>query len=103
MGAAVPLADFRHIVAAELAEVPQVESIFVSSTDDGPLDVVAVIDEDDEEAYDRIFDQERKLMHLLKRRPFDLHIIARRGRDLHAILSGDTPVWTRVPSVAERR
>lgn len=95
--------DFRQIVAEKLAEVPEVESIFINSIEGGPLDVIAVIDQDQDEAYDHIFDQERELMHILNQRPFDLHIIARRGRNLRAILSGDTPIWTRIPSVVEYR
>lgn len=91
------------MVAESLAEIPEVESIFVASSEDGPLDVIAVIDQDDDAVYDRIFDQERKLMHIPNHRPFNLHIVARRGRNLSTILSGDTPVWTRTPSVAEYR
>ena len=48
--------------------------------------VFTIIDNDDEETYDLIYEQERSLIHSLGGVHFDFNVVARRGRPVSEIV-----------------
>jgi len=62
------------------------------------LTVFTIIDNDDEETYDLIYDQERLLIRRFAGVHFDFNVIARRGRPISEIVGASNPIWQRSES-----
>jgi hypothetical protein len=60
--------------------------------------VFFIIDNDDEETYDLIYDRERSLIRNFGGVHFDFNVIARRGRPLSEIAGANHPIWQRSAS-----
>ena len=88
-------------IEEELAEafklIERVEAIYLVPHGE-TLTVFTIIDNDDEETYDLIYDRERSLIHNFCGVHFDFNVIARRGRPLSEIVGTNHPVWQRSAS-----
>jgi hypothetical protein len=62
------------------------------------LTVFTIIDNDDEETYDLIYEKERSLIHNFAGIHFDFNVIARRGRSIPEIIGVKNPIWERSAS-----
>jgi hypothetical protein len=87
--------DAQRVVVDALEQVPQVETLYISPDNDGVVHVVTVIDEDDDETYDRIFEQEKRLIRNLSPRQVAFRIVTRRGRPVQELLGSNSPAWQR--------
>jgi hypothetical protein len=90
----MPVSPIDMNLAETFGGIDRVEGVFVAPTGD-VLSVFTVIDDDDEETYDRIYDRERSLIRRFSGVHFDFNVIARRGRSLADIVGSSTPVWRR--------
>lgn len=84
----------EHGIGRSFSDIQAVERVHVIR-DGITCTVFTVIDDDDEEAIDRIYNQERFVIHQFPGLHFDFNVIARRGRPLDTILSLAPPVWQR--------
>ena len=90
----------RHIekaLAEALSAIERVESVYLAARGE-TLSVFTVIDDDDEETCDRIYNQERHLLRRFGDVRFDFNVIARRGRLLSEIMGAGNPIWQRSES-----
>jgi hypothetical protein len=94
MGALVQAMNLEQSVGSVLGQIEQVEGVYIS-IDGELLNVFTVIGDDDEEAYDRIYDRERVVIHQNPTLHFDFNVIARRGRPVTDILGQYAPIWQR--------
>lgn len=94
MGVSMMAVGLEQAVASSLANVPAVERVYVNWRGDS-CNVVTIINEEDESAYDNIYDHERGLIHANKSVRFDFHVVARRGRPIHEVAGYAAPVWDR--------
>jgi len=81
-------------IGRAFAGIPAVERVHVFQ-DGGLLNVFTIVENDDESAFDAIYDQERSIIRQFRDFHFDFNVIARRGRPVQEILSFDAPVWQR--------
>lgn len=85
----------------ELAEafkaIDYVEAIYLVPHGE-TLTVFTIIDNDNEETYDLIYDQERSLIRNFGGVHFDFNVIARRGRPVSDIVGANKPVRQRSAS-----
>src|SRR5260370_35254063 len=77
-----------------LSVINRVESVYLIPRGE-TLNVFTVIDNDDEETYDLIYNQERSLIQRFGEVCFDFNVIARRGRPLSEIMGAGNPIWRR--------
>jgi hypothetical protein len=79
----------QDLICAEMAVVPQVESVFVESAPrrDG-FHVFTIVNERDPEVRTQIYRREQAIMDAYKNLEFDFRIIARRNRDLKDVVTG---------------
>src|ERR1017187_5181650 len=92
--ACMPLSLIDVNFAETFGGIDRVEGGFVAPSG-AVLSVFTVIDDHDEETYDRIYDRERLLIGRFGGVHFDFNVIARRGRSLADIVGCSTPVWRR--------
>ena len=90
----MPVSPIDVNFAETFGGIDRVEGVFVAPSGD-VLSVFTVIDDDDEETYDRIYDRERLLIRRFGGIHFDFNVIARRGRSLADIVGCSAPVWRR--------
>ena len=90
----MPVSPIDVNFAETFGGIDRVEGVFVAPSGD-VLSIFTVIDDDDEETYDRIYDRERSLIRRFGGIHFDFNVIARRGRSLADIVGCSTPVWRR--------
>jgi hypothetical protein len=90
----MPVSPIDVNFAETFGGIDRIEGVFVNPIGD-VLGVFTVIDEDDEETYDRIYDIERLLIRRFDGIHFDFNVIARRGRSVADIVGSSTPVWRR--------
>ena len=81
-------------VGRAFAGIPAVERVHVFQQG-GLLNVFTIMENDDEGAFDAIYDQERSIIRQFSDFHFDFNVIARRGRAIPEILSFDAPIWQR--------
>ena len=91
----MPAIDAVGSIAHVLESVPQVERVYVFPESEGAFSIVTVIDADDDDVYDQIFDRERQLIHSLPCHHLAFKVIARRGRPIDEFVGSSTPVWQR--------
>jgi len=77
--------------------ISRVEGIYLIPRGE-TLAVFTIIDNDDEETYDLIYDQERSLIRSFAGVHFDFNVIARRGRSISEIVGANNPIWQRSES-----
>jgi len=93
----MPGRNIEEALAEALGPINRVESVYVASLGEA-LKVLTVIDNDDEETYDLIYDQERSSMHRFSDVRFYFNVIARRGRPASQIMGAGNPIWQRSES-----
>ena len=86
--------DIEYSIGAAFADIQAVEQVYVRRQGD-LCDVTTVIDNEDEDAYDLIYDHERNLIRSHRDLRFNFHVIARRGRPLEEIAGRNQPIWHR--------
>jgi hypothetical protein len=59
------------------------------------VDVFTIIDKDDEETYDAIYERERSIIHEHADLHFDFNVIVLRGRSVDELVGSCAPVWQR--------
>ena len=57
--------------------------------------VCTIIDEDDEQTYEVIYERERSIIRQQSDWHFDFNVIARRGRPVEELVGSCEPVWQR--------
>jgi hypothetical protein len=90
-GSEIPI---EKALAEAFGAINRVESIHLVPHGE-ILNVFTVIDNDDEETYDLIYDQERSIMHRFSDIHFDFNVVARRGRSASQMGMMDNPIWQR--------
>jgi hypothetical protein len=90
MGAS-PLNDRISDVFAGIEPVESVYGLISGNS----FTVFTVIDVDDEDTYDLIYERERLLIHEFSGVHFDFNVIARRGRPLDSVVGSCSPIWQR--------
>lgn len=83
----------RRIIEA-FSAIDRVEGVYAHRSGDR-LAIYTIISEDDEDTYDRIYEQERSLIHDAHDLRFDFNVIARRGRPISGIVGSYVSVWQR--------
>ena len=86
-------------IGEAFAQVDHVEGVYAVRSGKN-LTLFTVIDEDEEETYDSIYEQERKLIREFGGIRFDFNVIARRGRSIVEIVGGCRPIWQRSESAS---
>lgn len=83
---AMPQLDFRNAVAFELAAIPEVEAVFTSEY--GKVFFVwTVVNERNQELYERLYEKERELIQANQAVQFDFTIMASRGHDPRVLVN----------------
>ena len=88
----MPERPIEKALAEALGAISRVEGVYLISRGD-ILSVFTLIDNDDEETYDLIYNQERSLIHMFSAVCFDFNAIARRGRPVSEIMGDARPIW----------
>jgi len=81
-------------LAEAFRDIARVESVYLIRRGQA-FNVFTIIDNDDEETYDLIYDQERSLIRNFTGVHLDFNVIARRGRPISEIVGANDPVWQR--------
>ena len=81
-------------IGRAFAGIPAVERVHVFQ-DGGLLNVFTIVEDEDESAFDAIYDRERSIIREFRDFHFDFNVIARRGRSASEALSLDAPDWQR--------
>ena len=81
-------------IGCSFADVPSVKGVYVLNRAD-VLNVFTIVDTDDEDAFDAIYDRARLVIGRFPDFHFDFNVIARRGRPIREFLSLGAPVWQR--------
>ena len=85
-------------IASCLQAIPQVEAVYVFHDGDEGLRVLTVVNEEDEDVYERIYRKELQVAASLPSILFDFNVVSRRGRTVKAIVGDNLPVWARSTS-----
>jgi hypothetical protein len=83
-GSGVAMHDLQNAVINTMANVEAVESIFIQPIG-SILNIYTIIDADDDEVRDAIYDREAELLRVFENYHFDFNVIARRGRPIEQI------------------
>lgn len=86
-------------IGAAFAEVGCVEGVYAMKSGE-KLTIFTIIDEEEEDAYDSIYEQERHLIREFGEVRFDFNVIARRGRSIAHIIGECHPIWQRSESAS---
>ena len=83
-------------IGESFADIREVESVYVVRSGD-VLRVYTVVDDTDEDGYDRIYAREQSIIRDFKSTSlsFDFNVISRRGRDVSELVNFLTPAWRR--------
>jgi hypothetical protein len=81
-------------IGRAFSDIPAVERVHVFQRGE-LLNVFTIVEDDDESAFDLIYDRERSIIRQFRDFHFDFNVIARRGRSIPEILSFGAPVWQR--------
>jgi hypothetical protein len=90
----VAITNAQRSIGSAFAGIPQVESVYVHPVGE-VFRVFTIVDDVDEDTYDRIYEHERSIMHTFRELHFDFNVIARRGRSEKDLISSATPAWRR--------
>jgi hypothetical protein len=86
--------DIQSSVGMSFARIAEVERVYIVRAGD-TLRVFTIVDDVNEDAYDRIYEHERSLIREFKGTHFDFNVISRRGRDADEIVGPILPAWQR--------
>ena len=82
-------------IAGAFSDIPEVESVYLAQ-DDHVLSVCIFVNQEDDSAYDKIYDREIELeRNAGQRSSFDFRIIARRNRPIQEFVGMTPPAWVR--------
>jgi hypothetical protein len=84
----------EHSLVGAFAGVSGVFSVYVVPSGD-VVEVFTIIDEDDEETYEAIYERERSIIRQHPDFHFDFTVIALRGRPIDELVPSCAPVWQR--------
>jgi hypothetical protein len=91
MGTAVAVIDIGDVIGRAFLDLDAVEQVYVYA--EGPtLRVFTIVDTDDEDVYDYIYDRERVVMRCVDAK-VHFSVIDRRGRPIQEIVGDQTPIW----------
>lgn len=83
-------------LASAFRDIPEVEAVYLAK-DDRVMSVCIFVNEEDDAAYDRIYDREIELEKSAGQRPsLDFRIIARQNRPIQEFVGMTTPAWVRL-------
>jgi hypothetical protein len=88
----------REAVVAILASIAQVEAVSVVEAGK-VVQVFTVIADEDDSAYDVIYEREREIIRRFGDTAFDFNVIVRRDRPLPQIISLNSSTWHREAAV----
>jgi len=83
--------DLAAAIGKAFSNIDSVEQVYAWLEGD-VYNVFTVIADEDEAVYDRIYNQERTLIHQMPVK-FDFRVIARRGLRAEDLFGSITPVW----------
>lgn len=89
-----PYVDAEYRIAGNLLMVPQVESVVIRR-EDSITRVWTVVDADDDQVFDAVYDRERIIIRDLSPERFDFHVVARKGRPLRSVMTMGYRIWQR--------
>jgi len=89
--------DVKQDIARLLADVPEVESVYIDQHGD-LFEVYTIVGVDDDDVYDRIYGRERIVIRTFRDAHFDFNVIDRRGRPESEVMGSMIPVWRRSES-----
>ena len=81
-------------LAGAFADVNGVRGVYMLTSGD-VVNVFTIIDEDDEQTYEAIYERERSLIRQHSDWHFDFNVMARRGRSVDELVGSFAPVWQR--------
>lgn len=86
---AMPQLDFRHRIAFDLADVPEVQAVFTSEY--GKVFFVwTVVAERDLDLYTKIHEKERQIINANDSIQFDFTVMASRGKNPRTLVTDET-------------
>lgn len=85
-------------IASCLRAIPQVEAVYVLHAGEDGLRVLTVVNEENDDVYERIYRKELQVAQSLPSLLFDFTVVARRGRPITSIVGKNPPVWARPTS-----
>ncbi len=94
VGVGPVMMSVEQSIANMLAQIAAVESVHVSQDGD-VYRVFTVTADEDEDAFQRIYDEERVSIRRFQDLHFDFNVVARRGRPLDERLTFTAPTWQR--------
>jgi hypothetical protein len=86
------MTEIEQKIGSSFADISAVERVHVLQ-DGKCCTVFTIVDDEDEDVLDAIYERERALIHRHAGFSFDFNVVARRGRPLHNILTFSTPGW----------
>jgi len=95
--AAIMTTTIGETIVNAFAQIPEVEGIYLRQSG-SMLRVFTVVDEENDSAFEKIYQKERSLAHSSPDFQFDFNVIARRGRDVQEFVGANVPLWQRQPS-----
>ena len=81
-------------LVSAFANVNGVCGVYMVPAGDG-VEVFTIVDADDEETYEAIYERERSIIRQHSDLHFDFNVIALRGRHIDGLVRSCTPVWQR--------
>ena len=85
----MPTLTVEESIGRAFSDIPAVERVHVFQCGE-LLNVFTIVEDDDESAFDQIYDRERSIIRQFRDFHFDFNVIARRGRSIPEILSFDS-------------
>ena len=76
--ASAPMPATDSEIAGRLRRVPQVEAVYVIHGDEQGLRVLTVVDQEDDDVYELIYQEELQVAQSLPSVVFDFNVVARR-------------------------
>src|ERR1017187_19684 len=94
VGTAMVKSRIEDRLVSAFGDVNGVCGVYMLPSGDA-VHVCTIIDEDDEQTYEVIYERERSIIRQQSDWHFDFNVIARRGRPVEELVGSSEPVWQR--------
>lgn len=87
-------------IASAFQDIPQVETVYISTSDTHTMSVSIFVNEADQQVYRQTYCREIELERASREISFDFSVIARHNRPMREFVGSESPTWERCAHVA---
>ena len=95
MGSAAMVPAIDSTIIGHLGAIPEVERVYVIRGAGEGLRVLTIVNEEDDDVYERIYLEEAQIAQNLRSVGFDFSVVARRGGSIDLLMGKNVPIWVR--------